>query len=323
MFTNYAETMVETSGLKSIEEMFSALSSEILVTNNEHSYEQTMVANLAAIKLKDSYDVVEGTYDAYFKDAIHQNIRNNVTNTFVQDKIINLEKDQMGVIFSDRIINQFCQARFTDLKNTTYSVSTELMSKAVSGMDLDLNIGSLRQFFSGISEDIQDDENFSLEIRLKDHSNTTEPLLFFTPANTIDTNFGLEVDVMDNTGKKMFTVSMDVDMNGQIWYNSNDMDFKDLKFEMSNSQVLTEGVAHKSTSNMFYSAASNFIEKYIADNFDDFIVFSKWDKIVDNKFVRVTIVNIYQNSHMLIFKLSTYWKKDMDAILVELKANKN
>lgn len=51
MFTNYAETMVETSGLKSIEEMFSALSSEILVTNNEHSYEQTMVANLAAIKL--------------------------------------------------------------------------------------------------------------------------------------------------------------------------------------------------------------------------------------------------------------------------------
>lgn len=182
MFTNYAETMTKTSGLKSIEEMFSALSSEILVTNNDHSYEQTMVANLAAIKFRDSFNVVEGTYDAYFKDAIHQNIRNNMTNTWVQNKVVNDFKDnQMAIVFSDRIINQFCQARFTDLKNTTYSVSTELMDKAVSGMDMDLNIGSLREFFSGISEDIQDEETFSLEIRFKDHSNTSEPLLFFTP----------------------------------------------------------------------------------------------------------------------------------------------
>lgn len=133
----------------------------------------------------------------------------------------------------------------------------------------------------------------------------------------------MEVDVMDTAGKKMFTVSMDVDMNGQIWYNSNDMDFKDLKFTMSNSKVLTQGVAHKSTSDMFYSAASNFIQKYIADNFDNFVVFNKWDKIVDNKFLRVTINKIFQNAHMLIFKLSTYWKKDMDAILAELKTKKN
>lgn len=49
----------------------------------------------------------------------------------------------------------------------------------------------------------------------------------------------MEVDVLDNSGKKLFTVSMDIDMNGHIWYNSSSMDFKDLKFTMSNSKVLT------------------------------------------------------------------------------------
>lgn len=82
-------------------------------------------------------------------------------------------------MLSVRICNQLAQVKFAEVKNTNYSLSTEFMSKAVSDMDLDLNIGTLRQFFSGISEDIQDDELFSLEIRLKDNSNTTVPLIVF------------------------------------------------------------------------------------------------------------------------------------------------
>lgn len=323
MFSSYASTLAKTSGLKSITEMFAALSNDVVVANNDHSFEQTLVANLAAIKLRESYDVVEGTFDAYLKDALHETIRNNMTNPVLQNKVINIEKDEMAVVFSQRIVNQFAQIRFADFKNASYSISTEFMAKAVADMDLDLNVGTLRQFFSGISEEIKDEEMFSLEVRVLNHSNSSLPLLQFNDQSTVDAFYGMQVDVLDNSGKLMFTVSMDVDMLGHVWYDSKSMDFKDLKFMMSQSKVLTEGVAHKSTSNMFYSATSNFIERYISNNFNNFVKLSDWDKIVDNKIVRVSIKKTYLRKGLLSFKLATYWKKDMDAILSELKTKKN
>lgn len=135
--------------------------------------------------------------------------------------------------------------------------------------------------------------------------------------------YGMEVDVLDKTGKVLFTVSMDIDMKGHIWFSSSAFYFRDLKFTMSNSKVLTEGVAHRSTSNMFYSATSNFIEKYVSKQYDDFVLFSEWDKFFDNKFVKVTLKKTYMKKGLLFLKFTTSWKKEMDAILEELKNNKN
>lgn len=65
-------------------------------------------------------------------------------------------------------------------------------------------------------------------------------------------------------------------------------------------------MAHKSTSNMFYSATSNFIERYISEKlFDNFFVLSQWDKLVDNKFVKVSIKKTYLRKGLLSLKLST------------------
>lgn len=74
---------------------------------------------------------------------------------------------------------------------------------------------------------------------------------------------------------------------------------------------------------MFYSASANFIENYISNNFVNFFKLSNWDNIIDNKFVRVSIIKITLDDHVMAFKLSTYWKKDMYAILEELKKKKN
>lgn len=69
MFGDYVTTLSQTSGVKTLEEMFAAVSSGLVVSNNDHSYEQALVANLAGIKARDNYDVVEATFNAYLKDA--------------------------------------------------------------------------------------------------------------------------------------------------------------------------------------------------------------------------------------------------------------
>jgi len=322
MFAAYVETLKGSSGVKSLEEMFSAVSSGLLVHNNDHSYEEALVANLAAIKARDNYDVVESTFYAYLKNAEKQTIRHDLHNQLVADKIINLASNQMAVVFSQRLVNQFARVKFDDFKNRTYSLKQQFVQDALAGMDLDLNMGSLKEFFSGLPSSQKEDEAFSLKLTLLDHSNASLPLLTLNDGSTTTVFFGLQAAVLSAAGDKLFTVQMDVQMKGQIWYNSNSMDFKDLTFTMSNSKVLTQGVAHRSNSDMFYSAASNFMEKYVSINFENFILTKNWDQLVDNQFLRVNFDKIYVRKGLLSFKLNTYWKKDMDAILEALK-NKN
>lgn len=81
LFNSYASTLAKSSGIKSIQNMFASLSSDMVITNNDHSYEQNMVSNLDAITLRDGNDVIEGTFNAYLKNAINETIRNNLTNT--------------------------------------------------------------------------------------------------------------------------------------------------------------------------------------------------------------------------------------------------
>lgn len=193
------------------------------------------------------------------------------------------------------------------------------MQEALSGMDLDLNVGSLKEFFSGLPSSLKDDEGFSVELTLLDHSNASLPLLTLNDGSTTTLYYGLQATVLSAAGDKVFSVQMDVQMKGQIWYNSNSMDFKDLTFTMTNSKVLTKGVAHRSNSDMFYSAASNFMEKYVSTHFDNFFLTRNWNQLIDNQFLRVNFNKIYVRKGLLSFKLNTYWKKDMDAILEALK----
>lgn len=229
----------------------------------------------------------------------------------------------MAVVFSQRLTNQFAQVKFDDFKNRTYAFDEAFMKTVVSGMDMDLNMGSLREFFSGLPEEHKDDDSFSVELTVLDRANTSLPLLTLDDGSRTTVYYRVQAAVLSVAGEKVFTVQMDVKMNGQVWYNSKSTDFKDLKFEMSQSKVLTQGVAHRSSSDLFYSAASNFMEKYISTHFENFFLTKNWDQIVDNQFLRVSFNKIYVRKGLISFKLNTYWKKDMDAILESLKKKTN
>lgn len=201
--------------------MFASLSSDLLISNDDNSFEQTLTAHLAAIQFRSSYSVVEGRFDAFIKNAIPETIRHNTTNDLVKNKIINLETNQMALVFSDRFCSQFAQKKMNELKNTSYIFDNEFIQKSMSGMDVDLSIASLRQFFNGIPESYKDDEEFGLTLRVfNTENNVNKSIVGLNADSSTEIYFGMEIDVNDDAGVKIFTVSMDVDMNGKMWYNS-------------------------------------------------------------------------------------------------------
>lgn len=156
--------------LQEIQQRVNSVTTRFNIHDDQKSFQEVLLAQLARVYVNTKYSIVETLFNTevhnhnYTSSKLDSTF--NHTNRMINRTIFNLKQNQMAVLLSEKLVNQFAGQEMERIRGKKATFSTQQVQTFLKDFNFEFNMDSLRQLVQGVNSNYSATEQLGLSIQV-------------------------------------------------------------------------------------------------------------------------------------------------------------